>query len=164
VSVYAFSGPETTIVSRPAATTFALPLTGEASTPTLRSAAAARTSSEAACEIVVESMRMRGAVSLRLSTPFGPIVTSLKSSDPPTIVNTTSRSARSAGESTTVAPADASASALLRVRLNTATSSPASSSRLARAAPMRPVPIHPIRVPLSLFMCSSSALQTFAPG
>ena len=102
-------------MSRPAATTLALPLTGAASTPAPRSAAAARTSSDAACEIVVESMSMRGAASGRESTPFGPITTSLKSSEPPTIVNTMSRSARSAGESTTVAPP--SASALLRVRL-----------------------------------------------
>ena len=80
-----------------------------------RSAATARTSSDAACEIVVESTSTRGTASGRESTPLGPIATSLKSSEPATIVNTMSRSARSAGESTTTAPA--SASALLRVRL-----------------------------------------------
>ena len=94
-----------------------MPLTGAASTAVPRSAAAARTSSDAAWEIVVESITMRGDVPARERTPFEPIATSLKSSEPPTIVNTTSRSARSAGDSTIVAPSSASASALLRVRL-----------------------------------------------
>ena len=104
-------------MSLPAATTLALPDTGAASTPVPRSAAFARTSSDAACEMVVESMSMRGAASSRESTPFGPMTTSLKSSDPPTIVKTMSRSPRAAGESTTVAPTASRASALLRVRL-----------------------------------------------
>ena len=51
----ASSGPEATIVSRPLAATFGLPLTGAASIAVPRSAARARIRSAAAGEIVVES-------------------------------------------------------------------------------------------------------------
>ena len=54
-----------------------------------------------------------------------------------------SRSARSGGASTIVAPSSANGSALARVRLYTARSQPASSSRVASATPMRPQPTQP---------------------
>jgi uncharacterized membrane protein len=72
---------------------------------------------DAATEIVEESMSIEGDASGRVSTPPSPRVTSSKSFEPPTMVKTTSRSARSAGESTTVAPSSASGSAFARVRL-----------------------------------------------
>ena len=51
------------------------------------------------------------------SRPASPHTTSWKSAGPATIVNTMSRSASSAGLSTSVAPSSASGSALERVRL-----------------------------------------------
>ena len=113
-----------------------------------RCAAASRTTCDAPGEIVVESTGSRGAAPARESTPVAPSTTCLKSSEPPTIVNTMSRSARSAGESTIVAPSSASASALLRVRLQTATSCPAAEQapgeRDAHAAGADPADPHPV--------------------
>ena len=106
-------------------TTFGLPLTGAASTAVPRSAACARTASDASAETVEESTSTRGATPSADSTPPSSIVTALKSSGPATIVKTTSQSASSEGESAMVAPRSASGSALERVRFHTATSQPA---------------------------------------
>src|SRR5690606_41644368 len=75
--------------------------------------------------------------------PVSPHVTASTSSGPATMVNTMSRPANSAGESTTLAPFSAKGSALERVRFHTHRSTPASRRRLARANPILPVPTHP---------------------
>jgi hypothetical protein len=77
----------------------------------------ALTSAEASGETVDESTITAGAASGRDSNPPSPRTTALKSSGPATIVKTISRSASSAGVSTTVAPSSASGSAFARVRL-----------------------------------------------
>ncbi len=112
-------------------TTLGLPLTGAASTAVPRSAACARTRSDASADTVDESISTSGALASAVSTPPSPIVTSWKSSGPAIIVKTRSRSASAAGESTMVAPSSASGSAFSRVRFQTATSQPARSSRAA---------------------------------
>ena len=70
--------------------------------------AAARISAAAAGEIVVESTIRPGGHAGTREQAIGPVTTSSTSAEPATIVNTMSRSARSAGESTTVAPSSAS--------------------------------------------------------
>jgi hypothetical protein len=101
----------------PASTTEGFPLTGAASSATPRASVSLRTSADASGEIVDESTITDGAASGLESSPCSPRITALKSSGPPTIVKTTSRSARSAGASTTSAPSSASGSAFERVRL-----------------------------------------------
>jgi predicted Zn-ribbon and HTH transcriptional regulator len=81
--------------------------------------------------MLVQSMKILGGPPLPDSTPFGPEITSSRSSEVATIVTTMSRSARSAGESTIVAPAACKGSALERVRLYTAISQPAPERRSA---------------------------------
>src|SRR3954453_3070956 len=157
-------GPEATIESLPAATTLGLPLTGAARTAVPCSCAASRTTCDAPGEIVVESTRTLGAVPSRESRPPSPMTTCWKSRSPPTMVKTMSRSARSAGGSTIVAPCSASGSAFARVRFHTATSCPASSRRLASANPMRPAPIHPSRIPFSSLICSPVACKRLQDG
>ena len=109
-------------MSLPARTTDGLPLTGAASSAVPTRRPWARTSSEASAETVEESIRIAGARSLRVSTPPSPIVTALRSSEPATIVKTTSQSASAAGVEATVAPSPSSDSAFSRVRFQTLTS------------------------------------------
>ena len=66
---HASRGPEATIVSRPLAATFGLPLTGAASIAVPRRCAAARIVRRDRGEIVVESMIRPGATSARDSSP-----------------------------------------------------------------------------------------------
>jgi hypothetical protein len=98
-------------------TTLPLPLTGAARSCVPRFSAAARNSAEASCETVEQSTRIFGARSGRDSTPSLPSVTLSRSSDAETMTKTISRSARSTGLSTIVAPYSVSGSALARVRL-----------------------------------------------
>ena len=109
-------GPEATIVSLPAATTLALPLTGAASMSVPSFSAAARTCADASSDTLEQSMMSFGEPFLS-SRPSGPVQTAIKSSEADTVVNTMSwpRSAR--GLSTILAPSSASGSTLLRVRL-----------------------------------------------
>ncbi len=151
-------------MSRPAATTFGLPETGAARTAVPRCSAASRTTCDAPGEIVVESTRTFGAAPSRERRPASPSTTCWKSASPPTIVKTMSRSARSAGASTMVAPRSASGSAFARVRFHTATSCPAASRRLASAKPMRPAPIQPSRIPLSLLIWPPLACKRLQDG
>ncbi len=85
------------------------------------------------------------------SSPAGPVSASIRSWEVPTVTNTMSRPASSAAESTIFAPAAASGSALAFVRLCTATSQPAASSRRTSSEPIRPVPSQPS---LRSFPCS----------
>ena len=87
---------------------------------------------------------IRGETPSAVSKPPSPTVTATRSFGADTMLNTTSRSAKSTGRSTTWRPATASGSAFDRVRLYTLTSWPASSRRVASAAPIRPIPIQPI--------------------
>jgi hypothetical protein len=107
---------EATIVSLPAATTFALPLTGAASISVPSVAAAARTWSDASSDTLEQSMISFGEPFLP-SSPSGPVHTAMRSSDADTVVNTMSRPRSSLTESTILAPSAASGSTLLRVRL-----------------------------------------------
>ena len=138
-------GPDTIRLAVPAATTWALPLTGAHSSTHPRLLAAAATRSDASTETVEWSTMMRGALPADDSRPPGPIVTSSKSAELPTTVKTMSRSARSAILSTIAAPRDFSGSAFERVLFHTATSLPAAASRDAMAKPMRPAPSQPSR-------------------
>ena len=58
-------------MSRPAATTFGLPLTGAASRAVPRVVATARTAADASADTVEESTSTAGAASERVSTPPG---------------------------------------------------------------------------------------------
>jgi hypothetical protein len=109
-------GPDATIVSLPAVTTFALPLTGAASMSVPSLAAAARTSAEASSDTLEQSISSFGDWSLP-STPSAPRHTAVRSSDAETVVNTMSNPRMARGESTIFAPSAASGSTLLRVRL-----------------------------------------------
>ena len=133
------------MVNPPDLTTLGLPLTGAARNSVPRATAAARTCAEVSVETVEQSTTIFGAWSGFDSTPWGPVVTSSRSSLADTMMKTMSRSARSAGWSTTRAP---SASALAFVRFWTVTSLPAAMRRAAMAAPMRPAPIQPMVVSL----------------
>src|ERR1700722_13857877 len=139
------SGPDTTTDSRPALTTLALPDTGAASIATPRAAACSRTAADASVDTLEQSTKSLGALSARERTPLVPVTTSIRSSGPDTIVNTISRSARAAGESTIDAPNSAKGAAFAGVLLYTATSQPFFSSLEAMAKPMRPVPTQPSR-------------------
>ncbi len=92
-------GPDATIVSLPAATTFALPLTGAASMSVPSLAAAARTCDDASSETLEQSTINFGE-SPFASKPSGPVHTAIKSSDADTVVNTMSRPRSSRTEST----------------------------------------------------------------
>jgi len=70
--------------------------------------------------MVVESTITRGREPGRDNSPSGPVTTCSTSTEPATIVNTTSQSAKSAGVSTTVAPSFSSGAHFSRVRLYTA--------------------------------------------
>ena len=83
---------------------------------TPRSSALARTVDEARSETLEQSTSNLGS-ERPASTPCLPEMTSLRSSPVETMLNTMSRSPRSAGESTTLAPSAARGCALLRVRL-----------------------------------------------
>ena len=60
---------------------------------------------------------MRGVEAVFESSPSGPMTTARRSSGPATMANTTSRSARSDGVATILAPNSVSGSAFAAVRL-----------------------------------------------
>ena len=145
------------MVSRPALTTLALPLTGAARKTVPLASAALRTScgglgrDRAGVDEVA-----RRHVAAEAAPPGPDRDTASRSASAATIVNTTSRSARSA------APADDRARRgrrgprpWLRVRFQTWTSWPAFSRRAAIAWPIRPVPIQPMRLPRVVIAWSS---------
>src|SRR5665811_29948 len=158
-SAYESSGPEQTRESMPALTTFPLPLTGAAMNLTPRSASRWRVDAEASEDTVEQSTTCRGARSGSASSRSS---TWSRSSDVETIVNTTSRSARSDGSSTTVAPNSVNGSALARVRFHAATSTPPRLSRWARAKPIRPVPIHPTRRSMGVINRTSFVVERYS--
>ncbi len=103
-------------MSVPAATTLALPLTGAESIAVPRRRAASRTWFEPSSDTVEQSIKSLGQ-RCAPSTPSAPVVTAMRSSEAETVLKTMSRSLKSFGESTIVAPSAASGSTLLRVRL-----------------------------------------------
>src|SRR6185436_11560704 len=112
----ALRGPDATIVSLPAVTTFALPLTGAASICVPSFAASARTFADASSDTLEQSTRSFGLRDL-LSRPSGPRQTAIRSSDVDTVVNTMSQARSSSTEAAIDPPSSASGSTLLRVRL-----------------------------------------------
>ena len=109
-------GPDTTRLSIPAFATFGLPLTGAASIGVPISSARRLTRPDTSDETVEQSIKSPGAWGPD-NRPDGPSITANRSASPPIIVKTMSRSARSDGASTTVAPRAASGSVFARVRL-----------------------------------------------
>jgi hypothetical protein len=129
-----------------------LPLTGLARKALPRSARRARTAAEHSVETVEQSTTMPG---VRAGSASRRSMTWSRSREVETMVKTTSRSATSTGSSTTFAPDSVSASALLRVRFHTLTSSPAASNRRAIAAPMCPAPSQPTLSFVPVVICAA---------
>ena len=123
----------------PSATTCGFPLTGAARKPTPASSAMARTRAEAAEDTVEQSTIISG----RDDPASSATTTSSRSREEDTVTNTMSHEPKSAIRSATRAPADTSGAVLTAVRFHTVTRSPASISRPASAAPIRPVPSQP---------------------
>ncbi len=103
-------------MSLPDAITLGLPLTGAATNCAPASSTMPRTLAEASVETVEESTTILG-LSSPVSRPSGPVMTASRSLSAATMMNTMSRSARSAGVSTILAPNSASGSHLALVRL-----------------------------------------------
>jgi hypothetical protein len=108
-------------------------------------AAAARTFAEVSID-TVEQSTMTAGLREAASSPCWPVTTSSTSAGADTMTNTMSHSPRSVIRPATVAPLAAKGSVLALVRFHTVTGSPASISRAAIAAPIRPVPSQPSRV------------------
>ena len=96
--------------------TFGFPLTGVARKSQPRELAASRMRALASAETVEESAITRGDWG-PVSRPPSPSITCSRSFEELTMANTRSRSARSTGWVTTLAPLSASAAALAAVRL-----------------------------------------------
>jgi hypothetical protein len=109
-------GPETARVSLPARATPGFPLTGAASSAVPRGVSWSRTCRDASADTVEQSTSTDGAAGPDIRPP-GPSTTEMRSSDEATVANTMSRSPRSAGEETSLAPSFSSGSARARVRL-----------------------------------------------
>ena len=103
-------------MSLPAAITLGLPLTGAATNCAPASSTMPRTLADASVETVEESTTILG-LSSPVSRPPGPLMTASRSLSAETMMNTMSRSARSAGVSTTFAPNSVRGSHLALVRL-----------------------------------------------
>jgi hypothetical protein len=103
-------------VSLPAAITLGLPLTGAATNCAPAASTMARTFADASVETVEESTTIFG-LSSPVSRPPWPLMTASRSLSAETMMNTMSRSARSAGVSTILAPNSVRGSHLALVRL-----------------------------------------------